>query len=305
MELGLCAGFGEPVAHELDFIASLGVDRVRQQVSIEMDDSRLRDVLREFVDAPVRLLLILHAGHMDTTDGHGGTRRVEPHEYAALGRRVVTLAAELGLTGYQLEVGNEPDLAHKDYKTDPLGFAEAVRQTLESVRAEGFEGTVVSGGISNLLVTKPSRWDRLRGRVPVKRGLTYLEAVVASGRLPDGVTVGVHRYPVKDDPREPQDGFRAREEEVSYLRRLIGQRLFAVTECGAHDFRQSEEEQAAALAYELDFWTKHGAQLAVLYQLNDAPGRASYEACWGLQAPDGRPKQAVAMLQERAETRRG
>ena len=45
-----------------------------------------------------------------------------------------------------IEVGNEPDIGHVDYKSRPADFADAIRQTHLAVRGGGFVGPLITGG---------------------------------------------------------------------------------------------------------------------------------------------------------------
>ena len=167
MLLGINAGFGEPIACEFPNLTPRGFTIVRQDLRAHFDDDDLRTLVHEFAGAPVVPLVLLAGGHIDTPAGD----RVEPHEIAALGERVVAFAADAGLTTYWIEVGNEPDLAHIDYRTRPADFAIAVGQTFDAVRAAGFLGPVVSGGICNLS----------------RASLTYLERMLNQGLPADVV----------------------------------------------------------------------------------------------------------------------
>ena len=169
MLLGINAGFGGAIAFEFPNLTPRGLTVVRQDLRAHFPDAHLQALVHEFAGAPLVPLFLLAGGHIDTPEGD----RVEPHEIAALGERVVGFAAAAGLTNYWLEGGNEPDLGHVDYRTRPADFAIAVQQTFDAVRAAGFAGPVVSGGICNLS----------------RASLTYLErwALTSRRRQEEGV----------------------------------------------------------------------------------------------------------------------
>ena len=290
MLLGLNAGFGEPVAHEFSTLTPLGFRVVRQDLRAHFDDDSLRSLVREFVGAPVTPLFLLAGGHIEAPDGG----RVEPHEIAALGVRVVSMAGEEGLSEYLLEVGNEPDIAHVDYRTRPADFAVAVQQTRDAVRTAGFTGIVVSGGISNL--SRPC--------------LTYLERMLVAG-LPADVAVGFHRYPKGLTPENPQEGFTSRDAEWQELQRLADGRAVACTEVGHHTAprrhlllgfipvrrRVSDADVAQHVVYDLNFFQARGCLLTAVYQLNDGPSNDSHLDRYGIRRQDGTLKPVASAIQ--------
>jgi hypothetical protein len=280
MLLGINAGFGKPIAHEFPALAPLGFRVVRQDLRVHFTDEHLRALVAEFVGAPLVPLFVLAGGQIDTPLGF----RVEPHEIAALGARVVALASGLGLTDYLLEIGNEPDWAHVDYRTRPRDFAIAVQQTRDAVRAAGFSGLLISGGICSL-----SR-DSLR----------YLERMRVAG-LPDDVVVGFHRYPKGLTPRNAQDGFSSRDQEWEELQRLASGRAVACTEVGHHTAprrhligglipvrrRVSDADVAEHVVYDLSYFRERGCLLTAVYQLNDGPSDDLDLHRYGIRRQDG------------------
>jgi hypothetical protein len=290
MLLGINAGFGGPIAHEFPALAPLGFRVVRQDVRVHFTEDHLRALVAEFVGAPLVPLFLLAGGQIDTPLGF----RVEPHEIATLGTRVVALAAELGLMDYLIEVGNEPDLAHVDYRTRPMDFAVAVQQTRDAVRGAGFSGLVISGGICNL-----SR-DSLR----------YLERMSVAG-LPDDVVVGFHRYPKGLTPRNAQDGFSSRDQEWQELQRVADGRAVACTEVGHHTAprrhllwglipvrrRVSDADVAEHVVYDLSYFRERGCLLTAVYQLNDGPSDDLHVDRYGIRRQDGTLKPVAGAIQ--------
>ena len=217
MLVGLNAGFGLPLTADWPFIHAAGCKVVRQEFRFEIDDATLALLMADIASQPIRLLALLGGGKNQKTAGG----RIEPHEFAALGARVTTAAATAGLTDVFIEVGNEPDIGHVDYKTRPADFAEAIRQTHLAVRGAGFLGAVVTGGVSNL---SPER-------------LNYLQQVVTAG-VPLDVVIGFHRYPHGLGPQVPHPGFANRDAEWARLQSIAGGRMVACTEFGHHTARR-------------------------------------------------------------------
>jgi hypothetical protein len=290
MLIGLNAGFGDPIAFEFPNLTPRGFTVVRQDLRAHFDDGYLRSLVQEFTAAPVTPLFLLAGGHIDTPDH---LSRIEPHEIAALGHRVVAAATEAGLANYWIEVGNEPDLSHVDYRTRPQDFAIAVQQTFDAVRAAGFIGPVVSGGIANLS----------------RASLTYLERMLNEG-LPADIVIGFHRYPRGLGPENPQHGFASREDEWQELQRLANGRAVACTEVGHHtaprkhtllgfipwNTRVSDDHVAAHVVFDLEFFRSRGCLLTAVYQLNDGPSNDLHLDRYGIRRQDGTWKPAAAAI---------
>ena len=197
ISVGLQAGFGSPLAAEFVGMASYGFRVVRQDL-FAVDPQSVPALIAEFVGAPCRPLFLVGGGHIQVPDG---SRRLEPTELAAMTTTVVQQAEAVGLVDYALEVGNEPDIAHPGYADHPEEFAEAVRTCRDAARAAGFAGMVVSGGIANLN----------------DRGFRYLSRMIGSGKIPNDVAVGFHRYPEAGrGPLVPHDRFHSREDEYGW-----------------------------------------------------------------------------------------
>jgi hypothetical protein len=282
VKVGLTAGFGEPLGAARDFIESIGFAFVRQEIRADATDRTIAALLGEFLGRPITLLALLGGGKNRTAAG----ARIEPRAFAALASRVVRAAAQLGLTGYMIEVGNEPDIGHPGYATRPEEFASAVAQTEATVRQAGFAGPLISGGISNL---STERLDYLAQMAP---------------RLPPDVVVGFHRYPRADRPDEPHPGFASRDAEWARLQEIAGARSLACTEFGHHSAprrqrllgflprrsrRVPDEIVAEYVAYDLEAFQSKGCELAAVYQLNDGPTDRPVDR-YGIRRPDGTPK---------------
>lgn len=286
MLVGLNAGFGDPLTADWPFIHSIGCRLVRQEFRFELDDARLGVLMADVATQPIQLLALLGGGRNQKAAGG----RLEPHEFAALGARVVTAASAVGLTDVFIEVGNEPDIGHPDYTSRPADFGEAIRQTHAAVRAAGFVGPVVSGGVSNL---SPER-------------LNYLAQMVGSG-LPPDVVLGFHRYPHRLGPEVPHPGFSSREAEWARLQSIAAGRAVACTEFGHHTAirkhgflglqktRLSDQTVAEHITFDLTFFHDRGCLIAAVYQLNDGPTDTAIDR-YGIRRADGTPKPAATAI---------
>src|SRR5262245_38504354 len=285
--LGINAGFGEPIAGEFPFFQKIGVAAVRQDLFAHGETAPIEALVAEFSNRPMRAVFMLAGGKMQIPDG---SNRIEPHVLAARARRVVEAARAVGLERYSLEVGNEPDIAHDGYASRPQDFAEAIRQVHAVVRPLGFDGDLVTGGISNLNA----------------RGLAYLEAMLATGAVPSDVVIGFHRYPETGrDANTPHKGFASREDEFRALKRIGVNRRFACTEFGYHTAedrvgafgrrRRTDADVADSIRWDLDFFGQRDVLVAVLYQLNDG-SRDAAEERYGIRRVDGTLKPVAEML---------
>src|SRR5262249_43573940 len=217
MLIGINAGFGDPIGPDFPFLERLGFDVVRQEIRFGADQDRIHLLVSECVGSTLMPLFLLAGGKISRPDGN----RVEPNEIADLGVAVVNAAAVVGLERFALEIGNEPDIANDGYSKRPQDFAAAISQTRDRVRAMGFTGSIVTGGIANLNT----------------RGLDYLRRVLQPHNFPfpDDVVIGFHRYPETGAYHDvPHAGFASRDAEMDALRQITGARLVACTEFGYH-----------------------------------------------------------------------
>lgn len=288
MRLGINAGFGDPIQHELPLLSSLGFSFVRQDLFAKGDAGPIEALVAEFANQPVSPLFLLAGGHIQRDDG---SERIEPHELAARGRRLVDAANACGLTSYAVEVGNEPDIAHEGYAQHPEDFAEAVRQSHESLRAVGFDGPVISGGVANL----------------DDRGRNYLGRMLAAGTVPGDVIVGFHRYPPTAKGHDAAHGFGSREEEWRALTQVTADRGLACTEFGYHTapetllgvfrHRRTDEEVADDVLFDIRFFEQRGVEFAAVFQLNDGPDPTFFEDHFGIRRVDGTLKPVATAIQ--------
>ena len=288
MFVGINAGFGAPLGPSRGFIESIGFSLVRQEFPADLTDRAIATLVGEFVGRPLTLLALLGGGR----NRAGRRSRIEPHVFAAIGARLVHVASELGLGHFLIEVGNEPDIGHRDYADRPQDFAAAVSQTHAAVRQAGFVYHVISGGISNLS----------------RERLDYLERVVAAG-LPPDVVVGFHRYPRGMTPTKPHPGFGDRDAEWARLTDIAGPRRLACTEFGHHTAprrqtrfgllrprrRLSEAIVAEHILFDYAYFRDRACLLAALYQLNDGPTDHAVDR-YGIRRADGTPKAAAAAI---------
>jgi len=290
VRIGLNAGFGDPIKHELGLLTDLGFQIVRQDLYARFHDAPVQQLVSEFVGETISPLFLIGGGHIQRPDQ---TRRIEPDELATWARDAVRAAEAAGLATYAIEVGNEPDIAHRDYATRPQDFAVAVQQTHAAVRNEGFTGDVITGGIANL--------DR--------RGFRYLTGMMSTS-IADDVVIGFHRYPERGKgPQAPHRGFTSREDEWSTLRGIVGSHRLACTEFGYNTApektwfglrsrRRTDDEVAASVLWDFAFFRDHECELAILYQLNDGPDATDR---FGIRRVDGTLKPVAERI--RAEFR--
>lgn len=249
-------------------IANHGFAVVRQDLFAETAD--IRGLVNECVDAPCRPVFLVGGGKIENEDTG---ERLEPFELAAMTTEVVQAAAYVDLDDYALEIGNEPDLAVPGYSEHPEDFAEAVRACHFAARAAGFQGPVISGGISNLNT----------------RGLKYLKRMIASGNLPeDDLVIGFHRYPESNrGPLAPHQWFTSREDEWDTLVDITRAYRLACTEFGYHTADILNDQQvAASVIWDLNFYAARAVLLATVYQLNDGPGSTWIDR-YGVRRTDG------------------
>jgi hypothetical protein len=291
MDLGINAGFGDPLVGEFPFFERLGVDVVRQDLFAHGEGAPVEALVAEFSNQPTKALFMLAGGKIQVPDG---SNRIEPHVLAARARRVVEAAQAVGLQGYLLEVGNEPDIAHDGYASRPQDFAEAIRQVHAMVRSLGFEGDIITGGVSNLN----------------QRGLEYLQSMLSTTVVPRDVVLGFHRYPEAGRGAvTPHKGFASRDDEFKALERIRGDRRVACTEFGYHTAedrvgmferrRRSDAEVVDSVRFDLDFFAPRGVLLAALYQLRDGD-RDVPEERYGIRRADGTLKPVADALLARA-----
>lgn len=298
MRVGINAGFGDPIQHELVGLQRLGIAVVRQDLWGHPTDPPIESLIAEFANQSIVPLFVLAGDRMqaDRRQRADDSARVEPDVLAGRAKRLVTAATATGLQSYMIEIGNEPDIAITNYSAHPEEYAEAVLQTHLAVRAQGFTGAVMTAGISNLN----------------RRGLEYLRRTLQTGRIPADVWVAFHRYPVSaHGPEQAQEGFNSREAEWQALKSLTGDRPVACTEFGYHTApdsflkvlhrQRTDEEAADGLLWDLGFFGQHDVQLAAIYQLNDGPDPNLHLDRYGIRRQDGTLKPQASVIQRFAD----
>jgi hypothetical protein len=283
IRIGLNAGFGDPLAGEFAGIATHGFSVVRQDVYAHQSSEDAAACVREFAGMPVTALFLIGGGKISHPNGN----RLEPHELAPLVGLVVDTAAAAGVTGYAIEIGNEPDIACPGYADHPEDFAEAIRQCLEAARAHQCPGPLITGGIANLN----------------DRGLRYLSRMLKAPSMPaDGVTIGFHRYPeAGHGPLAPHDHFQSRDDEWAAFQQLVGTRPTACTEFGYHTAAShpqtlTDQNVAESVLWDLRFYDARQVGLACIYQLNDGP-TDTWINRYGVRAQDGTWKPVAHAIQ--------
>lgn len=248
-----CPGGPDPSAPtDPALLASLkaeGFDQVRidiQDYSLEHGRARAQDVL----DAGLQPLCIINDGEQ---------MRGMP-------------------AGVLYDFGNEPNL-NKDgrwptWRDYERACADAVTIARELNRATaGLPDRLYVGSISNL--------DR--------KALNYLRHLPIRewARAFEGLGVSPHRYPVSYSPPEtPQRGSRSRDEEMQHLFEITGVVPTVIGEIGYNSQEFNEEECAANMAWERQFFSAHGVEIVGGYQVNDGPDPTEVEHCYGWRRGD-------------------
>jgi hypothetical protein len=170
--------------------------------------------------------------------------------------------------GMDVEIGNEPDLAHEGWTRD--SYWDAVDKAID-----------ISAGRHRLWVGCPSNLN--------SRGFRWLQSLPWGG-WPE-VGCSVHRYPGAGGPTQghlrdaPWGWFGkryTRDEEVERLKSIVGDRPLALTEIGYNADEWDEEQQAMFMDWERAFWKKHGFEIAIAYQIN-----SSATETYGFRNADG------------------
>lgn len=304
MKLLLSTPTGRPVGKVLlRKILDLGFEGIRQD--IPDDHEQTTALLRELRDMPaVYPVLLLAGGHMRR--GHmAPAGEGDAWTHAELVQHTEDTCIKLQALGFfdrtperqpALEIGNEPDIAAKAWKTNPRGLARAFRDCYRKVREFSPTCPVLTPSVSNL---NP-------------RGFRYLEKMAAEG-LPADCGVAVHRYPNHGDPYAPHDTFPSRYEEASRLVEITQGRDIWLTETGLaegpHDGHYHTEMNVAdAFEHDVRFWSGVSAVKAfVSYQVNDGPNRREQLDTYGFRRLDGswkpvaeRVRKAARIAQETA-----
>ena len=180
--------------------------------------------------------------------------------------------------GIDIEFGNEPDLGNRFGWPSAGDYLAATREAIGM--AQGRNPLWV-GVVSNLN----------------KRGFEFLERM-RWATIPGWVGCAVHRYPDGDtaEPNRPSKDRRFRkpghrDAEIAELRRIVGTRPLGLSEIGYHTADgQTDEQVAANMRWEREFFARHGFEFAIAYQLIDGPENVK-EQRYGFRrfTPDGSP----------------
>jgi hypothetical protein len=139
--------------------------------------------------------------------------------------------------------------------------------------------------------------DARQVRVPAVVRLPVAPLVRAVSWHRDGA--GSWQGEFGEQPSRPHAGFASREEETNWIRATTGGRPFAITECGWSTaprcwgwwiFRQcrrwTDDQVLLAAVDEYALWKDAGAELMVLYQINDGPSDTRLNR-YGIRRADG------------------
>lgn len=277
MLTGVVAGFGDALGQA----THTELESMRAQI-VRMDipayhEVATTEIVQEFVGRPHTLLARLpNLGMLD----------------AAFQLLSVTRNAGLPDDQLLIECGNELDLErlhglyNSPWASRPDRYAQELLRIYEMLRLRGFQGAIISGGVSTLQ----------------RRGLIFLAGMGWAER-PSDIIVGVHHYqPMMEFSPAP----------LSAVRRLIGKRNLAMTEGGyttgpvTHrsmwgkktTIRRSDEFVCAQMVRELDYWAAQPDVVCYCwYQLNDGTSASDLDH-YGLRYVGGEWKPQAYTLRE-------
>lgn len=276
MKVYLNAGFGEPLpAEDLYLIASLRYAGIRQNIpNVETAVNLAKNALS---GGQLEALFILPVEDPAVT-----------HEIAHTLSRVL-MDMDVAQRA-ALEVGNEEDLSGKRWKDDPHEWGKLVQDVVSIARDHtGGALRVVSGGISSLSRTATAWLEKSRVR--------DLDVIV-----------GYHQYR-STPPGQPLDGYTSRLHEFTHLELVSGGRPIWCTESGWHTAPRKEgcwpftrrwaytdHQVEEFLSSEITYNESAGADVFVVYQLNDGPDPRNDQDRFGIRRADGtlKPQASVA-----------
>lgn len=240
-----------PVAAELiQQIQFFGFRGAR--VDVHPDDHEVVTAqIRSYAAVPdFFVIYLLAGGTMQRSDG----KPWEPEDLLQHVRDVCTKLRDLGLGARDLalEIGNEPDLAHKRWKRNPEELGKLYKEAVGIVKSFSATWRCLSPSISNLDADSLDYLDRME--------------------LQCGSEIAFHRYPNGKDFWNAQRGFRTREDEVFELKRIAKGAPLWHTEGGwaeeNGDHKLTELEVADRMADEYRFWRDNGVMAWTAYQIN-------------------------------------
>lgn len=202
------------------------------------------------------------------------------NEILAIGLRPLMILREVDQLdhtpeGVDVELGNEPDLEHEGWD----GCANYAQRAVEFVERSRGRHKLWFGAVSNLNA----------------RGFRFLRGLPWSA-WDASIGCSFHRYPEGTDPWRshyrrnfPWQPIKTRDDEMQELRSIVGDRPIGMSETGYNRMDSTEAEQAQSMAYEREFFEKHGCDFAVAYQINSAPGDpVDIPESYGFRREDGR-----------------
>jgi hypothetical protein len=182
-----------------------------------------------------------------------------------------------------VELDNEPDIGTEHGEAvSPSEYRTRIADAYASVwsrRCDGQDMRLWVGAISNFN----------------ERGLVWLAGIVSAIPLTEVVGVSIHWYPHGAAPRQQHPGFTSRIEELLCFHNIIGPRRWAITETGwptteewtaRRPLAWTDEQNALTAENEISWYQAQGADLWVLYQVNDGPGDTAGDH-YGIRRTDG------------------
>ena len=247
------SGFGQEL---LQRFHSMGFRGVRHDVVMPVDPWWVAGISDLEKEKSLHNIYLIFGGHMTkerfATDNLGSPWA--GHEMPAFCAKKAQQLRDhgLGRAGEAIEIGNEPDLAHRLWKENPTGLANVVNKCYDAIREILPEVTILCPSISNLN----------------SRGFNYLNSMLKILRPEIGVAF--HRYPAGETPHHSHKGFQDRNEEFQKLLEMAGTRDLWGTETGfSNENPKSEQDQATYIETDMRFNRDRGLEHYCLYQLND------------------------------------
>jgi hypothetical protein len=184
----------------LDKVYNSGFAGIKQEVDVRWE--LIVDELGTY--GKLSPIFLLGAGDMGTW------KKDDFVSYAVLISKHIVENGYFKDTKVWFEVGNKPDIAAIEWRTDPRKLNETYWECYQAIKSIDKDIDVIVGGISNL-----TQWS-----------CSWLEEFLRDP-IPNNSIIGFHRYPAAFDIGTSYPGFPTREHEMNRLQSLAnGHKLF-------------------------------------------------------------------------------
>jgi hypothetical protein len=291
MKLMVSAGFGESISGEwCDRVGNISMGP-RQDMPHGADDVYVRKLVENVTSRDFHAMFIIGGWMYLRDDGsvHSDKKlQPNPEHVRDQAHQIVYEWKQKGAQESRLyiEIGNELDLSYwqehlDDYHRMAMMCHEAVRKQSSDVR-------IVTGSTSNFR-KKGLFWQN-------DHGYEILEKL-CSFDWPDDTLQGLHPY--RTGHRQSEwPSFSSSEDALKALRKLLHGRKLAVTEMGWHESEKwSREDVANFTQDEIKMWRDFGADVFVLYQIQDGLGSTG-EDRFGAYTAAGDPRPVAAIMSD-------